>query len=365
MKRIILILLAIALPFAQGYSADKAPKTEKVKNVILVIGDGMGLAAASSWMIDNHYAPTSFDRAQFVGISKTYSANNRVTDSAASGTAMACGVKTKNSMLGMGPDSTAVPSLAVLAKQKGLATGIVVTSHVCDATPSAFYGHVPNRGMSTQIINDMLAARLDIVVGGGRKYFTDPEKVPENMIDKAVREGFTYAATPEDFYATTKTPIIGLFADGSYPMAIERDTDFLMDATMHTLDILDDNKKGFFAMIEGSHIDHAEHANNAEQLTFEMEEFDKLLNAVFDYADTHKGTLVVVTADHETGGVTLLSGSKDFTKGDTGIDVKFGTTGHSGIPGPIYAYGASAWKFGQVMENIEIFSRIKALLIDK
>ncbi|MBO4231220.1 MAG: alkaline phosphatase, partial [Bacteroidales bacterium] len=100
-------------------------------------------------------------------------------------------------------------------------------------------------------------------------------------------------------------------------------------------------------------------------LTFEMEEFDKLLNAVFDYADTHKGTLVVVTADHETGGVILLSGSKDFTKGDTGIDVKFGTTGHSGIPVPIYAYGASAWKFGQVMENIEIFSRIKALLIDK
>ena len=141
--------------------------------------------------------------------------------------------------------------------------------------------------------------------------------------------------------------------------------EFLMDATMHTLDILDDNKKGFFAMIEGSHIDHAEHANNAEQLTFEMEEFDKLLNAVFDYADTHKGTLVVVTADHETGGVTLLPGSKDFTKGDTGIDVKFSTTGHSGSPVPIYAYGASAWKFGQVMENIDIFSRIKALLIDK
>lgn len=365
MKRFFLIFLAVALPLAQGYSADKAPKNEKVKNVILIIGDGMGLAAASAWMIDNHYAPTCFDRAQFVGVSKTYSANNRVTDSAASGTAMACGVKTNNSMLGMSADTVAFPSIASLAKQKGLGTGIVVTSHVCDATPSAFYGHVPKRGMSTEIINDMLAARFDIVVGGGKRYFTDPEKVPENMIDKAVREGFTYVETPEDFYATRQTPILGLFADGSYPMAIERDTDFLMDATMHTLDVLDDNKKGFFAMIEGSHIDHAEHANNAEQLTFEMEEFDKMVNAVFDYADTHKGTLVVVTADHETGGVTLLSGSKDFTKGDTGIDVKFGTTGHSGIPVPIYAYGASAWRFGQVMENIEIFSRIKALLIDK
>ena len=365
MKRIILIILAVLVPFSNGFSAEKAPKKEKVKNVILIIGDGMGLAAAGSWMIDNHYAPTCFDRAQFVGISKTYSANSRVTDSAASGTAMACGVKTDNSMLGQLPDGTPVPSLAVLAKEKGLSTGIVVTSHVCDATPSAFYSHVPKRGMSTEIIQGMLKERLDVVAGGGRKYFTDPEKVPENMIEKAKREGFTYCSTPEEFYQTKATPILGLFSDGSYPMAIERDTDFLRDAAMHTIDILDDNKKGFFAMIEGSHIDHAEHANNAEQLTFEMEEFDKMVNAVFDYADTHKGTLVVITADHETGGVTLLPGSKDFSKSDTGINVTFSTTGHSGIPVPIYAYGASSWKFGQVMENIEIFSRIKALLIEK
>ena len=185
------------------------------------------------------------------------------------------------------------------------------------------------------------------------------------MIDKAVSQGVTYVATPEDFYATKKTPILGLFSDDSYPMAIERDTDFLKDAALHALDILDDNKKGFFAMIEGSHIDHAAHANNAEQLTFEMEEFDKLVNAVMDYADTHKGTLVVITADHETGGITLLAGSKDFTKGDTGIDVKFSTTGHSGSPVPIFSYGASAWRFGQVMENIDINARIKELLLGK
>jgi len=361
MRKLLISILALAIPFAQSFAADKAPKNEKVKNVILIIGDGMGLAAAGSWMIDNAYAPTCFDRAQFVGFSKTYSANSKVTDSAASGTAMACGVKTDNSMLGQLPDGTHVPSLATLAKEKGLSTGIVVTSHVCDATPSAFYAHVPKRGMSTEIIQDMIKAKFDVVAGGGRKYFTDPEKVSENMIDKAVSEGFTYCSTPEEFYQTKATPILGLFSDGSFPMAIERDTDFLKDAAMHTLDILDDNKKGFFAMFEGSHIDHAEHANNAEQMTFEMEEFDKLVNAAFDYADTHKGTLVVVTADHETGGVTLL-GSKD---SPTGIAVNFGTTGHSGIPVPVYAYGASAWQFGQVIENTEIFARIKALLIGK
>ena len=359
MKRLFLASLVALVALSPSASAQKAPKNEKVKNVILIIGDGMGLGAAASWMIDQNYEPTCFDRAQFVGISKTYSANNRVTDSAASGTAMATGHKTNNSMLGMLPDGTKPASIAELAQAKGLGTGIVVTSYVLDATPGAFFAHVKARGDRKGIIEDLIRMKPDVLVGGGRKYFVEEKYVPENMIDKCVEAGFNYVSTPEDFYQTEKTPILGLFSDESYPMAIER------DATMHTLDILEKNKKGFFAMIEGSHIDHAAHANNAEQLTWEMEEFDKMVNAVFDYADTHKGTLVVITADHETGGVSLLSGNKDFTKGESGVDVKFPTTGHTAAPVPIYSYGASAWKFGQVMENVEIFNRIKALLIDR
>jgi alkaline phosphatase len=117
-------------------------------------------------------------------------------------------------------------------------------------------------------------------------------------------------------------------------------------------------------MVEGSHIDHAAHANNSQDLMFEMEEFDKCVNAAFDYADTHKGTLVVVTADHETGGVSLLSNNKDYTQGESGIDIKFATTGHSGAPVMVYAYGASAWKFSGVMENTDLFKKMKELLID-
>ena len=175
MKRFFLILLAVVIPFAQGLSAEKAPKKEKVKNVILIIGDGMGLAAASSWMVDNAYAPTCFDRAQFVGMSKTYSANSRVTDSAASGTAMACGIKTNNSMLGQLPDGTPVPSLARLAKEKGLSAGIVVSSYVLDATPAAFFGHVAKRGDRKGLIANYLEEKPDILVGGGRKYFVEEE----------------------------------------------------------------------------------------------------------------------------------------------------------------------------------------------
>ncbi|MBQ6254597.1 MAG: alkaline phosphatase [Bacteroidales bacterium] len=364
MKRFLLALLVIAIPFTQSFSAEKAPKNEKVKNVILIIGDGMGVGSVASWMIENNYAPTCFDRAQFAGFSKTYSANSKVTDSAASGTAMACGVKTNNGMLGMNPDTVAVKSIAEFAREKGLPVGIVVSSYILDATPGAFYAHVTKRGDRKGIIDDLIKFKPDVIVGGGKKYFIQPDYVPENMVEKAKSAGFTYVETPDEFLATDKTPILGLFADDSYPMAIERDIDYLKDATMHTLDILDNNKKGFFAMIEGSHIDHANHANNAEQLIFEMEEFDRMVNAVFDYADTHKGTLVVITADHETGGVNVLSAAKD-SKSTTGIDVKYSTTSHSGAPVPVFSYGASAWRFGQMMENTEIFARIKELLIDK
>lgn len=365
MKKLLIPLLVVAAAFAPSYASDKAPRNEKVRNVILIIGDGMGFGSTFSWMVENNYGMTCFDRAQFVGVSKTYSENSRVTDSAASGTAMATGHKTNNSMLGVLPDGTRVPSIADLAKEKGMSTGIVVTSYVLDATPAAFYAHVASRGDRKAIEEELLKARPDVLVGGGRKYFTEKKYVPENMIDRAVAEGFTYVSTPEEFYATDKTPILGLFSEESYPMAIERDTDFLTDAGLHTIEILEKNKKGFFVMIEGSHIDHANHANNAEQLAWEMEEFDKMVNAAFDYADTHKGTLVVVTADHETGGVNLIPGSKDFSKGDSGLETTYSTTGHSGSPVPIYAYGASAWRFGQVMENTDIFARIKALLIDR
>ena len=162
---------------------------------------------------------------------------------------MATGHKTNNSMLGMLPDGSKPASIAELAKEKGLSTGIVVTSYVLDATPGAFFAHVKNRGDRKGIIEDLFKMRPDVLVGGGRKYFVEEKYVPENMIDKAVEAGFTYVSSPEEFYVTDKTPILGLFSDESYPMAIERDTDFLTDATLHTLDILGKNKKGFFAMM--------------------------------------------------------------------------------------------------------------------
>ena len=135
MKKIISFVLLAVLIAAPARAGVKAPDDEKVKNVILIIGDGMGLGATASWMISQNYEPTCFDRAQYAAVVKTYSANNRTTDSAAAATAMATGYKTNNSMLGMLPDGTKPESIAELAQNKGLSTGIVVTSYVLDATP--------------------------------------------------------------------------------------------------------------------------------------------------------------------------------------------------------------------------------------
>lgn len=365
MKKILSIVLLAALVAAPVEAKEKAPKNEKVKNVILIIGDGMGLGAAASWMINQNYEPTCFDRAQYAAVVKTYSANNRTTDSAAAATAIATGHKTNNSMLGMLPDGSKPASIAELAKEKGLSTGIVVTSYVLDATPGGFFAHVKNRSDRKDIAEDLIRFRPDVIVGGGGKYFTSEKYTPVNLLDKAVSEGFTYVKTPEEFYSTWTTPVLGLLDESKEIEEAEINSDLLGDLADHTYEILEKNKKGFFAMIEGSHIDHAAHANNTEMVLWWMEEFDKLVNSAFDYADTHKGTLVIVAADHETGGVTLVPGSNDFTKGESGVTVKYSVTSHTASPVILYAYGASAWKFGGVIDNTDIFKRIKSVLIDK
>ena len=365
MKRTLLILIGVlGLWNLQATAQPAAAQPEEVRNVILMIGDGMGLGQVAAYMVEKRYAPVSFDRAQYTGICKTYSANNRVTDSAASATAMATGHKTDNSYVGMLPDSTVVANLTELAKAKGLATGIVVTSHLTDATPSGFAAHVPNRHMSREIAAMYVTAGIDLVAGGGRQYFLPQENDPRNLLEQMQAQGYTYAATTEEFLAADRLPVIGLLADRYMERAPKRG-DYLVRATEHALNLLSQHEQGFFAMIEGSQIDGACHDNNTAEMLAEMQDFDEAVNCAFDFADTHPGTLVVVVADHETGGLTIVSNKKDFTASESGIDHKYSTTSHSGTPVVLYAYGAGAANFSGVMENTAIFDRIKALLIDK
>ncbi len=364
MKRLLLFLFCAVLLYNVPVEAQrKAPKPEKVRNVILMIGDGMGLGQTAALMIENNYEPLAFDRAQYTAVCKTYSTNNRVTDSGASATAMATGYKTANSHVGVLPDGTAVANLTELARAKGLATGIVVTSHLADATPSGFVAHVSNRHESDRIAEMFAASNVDVLAGGGRQFFNDRED-GRNLLQEMQNKGYLYAPTPEDFYAADRLPVIGLFAPKYMERAPQRG-DYLVKATEHTLDLLARNKKGFFAMIEGSQIDGACHDNDSQEMIAEMRDFEQAVGRAFDFADAHRGTLVLVVADHETGGLTILSNNRDFTASESGIEYNYSTTSHSGTPVVLYAYGAGAYNFSGIMENTDIFKIIKALLLGK
>lgn len=359
MKKVFSTLIVILTLFGA------ASAQEKVQNVIFMIGDGMGLAQVSALMIENGYRPTAFDRAQSVALAKTYSANNRVTDSAASGTALATGVKTRNKTLGVDPEGAPVRSILKKAEERGLATGLVVTSDIVHATPGAFYAHVDNRSKYEEIALQLSDEDINVLFGGGMGYFSK-RKDGQNLVKKMQAKGYTVTDRWEEVEGLSKGKVAGLFREFGHllPIVEGRDSLYLAKATGKALEILsNDNPEGFFLMVEGSQIDFEGHDNDLPALLAEMRDFDRAVTVAFDYADQHPGTLVVVTADHETGGLSIASRSDDFTAAESGLSYRFGTEDHSGTLVPVYAYGTEAGQFRGVMENIDINRLLTRLLL--
>ncbi|MBR0332089.1 MAG: alkaline phosphatase [Alistipes sp.] len=365
MKKLFLLLMLPLVAFGVSGCAEKEPE---VKNIIIMIGDGMGLAQASLTQIENKYAPTAFDRAQNVALQKTYSANNRVTDSAASGTALATGYKTNNSTLGQTPDGTPVESIIAKAEKVGYASGIVVTCYVNHATPAAFYAHRESRNDNEGIITDFMASDLDVVFGGGTRFFNEHfTKQNKNYVDELKAKGYTYLAEQSEMASVSEGNVVGLFAETNIPLMRNGRGDYLPKATAKALEILTNNvekqgKEGFVLMVEGSQIDGEGHGNNIEGVLAETRDFAAAMNVAMDYADAHPGTLVVVTGDHETGGLSIPSNKTDFTLPESGISYGFSTTGHTGIMLPIYLYGTGADRINGIMENTELSQTLQRMI---
>ncbi len=353
---LLLFLLAIAIPYGTT-----AQESQPVKNIIFMIGDGMGLAHTYSAMLRSQ-TPLAFERAQYIGLSKTYSANNRVTDSAASGTAMATGHKTYNGAIGVDTARKPVENIVERAQKKGLATGIVVTKDITDATPAAFMAHQPSRKMAEEIASDIAGSNVDLFIGGGRNRF-EKRQDGVNLTDQLRKQGYAIAYTLDEIKNVKSGKLAGLMASGNLKKMTEGRGDYLPQATAQALTILQNNSpKGFFLMVEGSQIDSGGHDNDAEVVIAETLDFNKAIAVAFDFADRNPGTLVVVTADHETGGLTIPSNKADFTQGESGIKYLFSTGGHTGIMVPIYAYGTGAQNFSTIMENTDLPKKMAALL---
>lgn len=336
----------------------------KIRNVILLIGDGTGIAQISSGQLNLVGADgyLNLQRMPVTGIVKTQSSSSLITDSAAGATAYSCGMKTDNGMIAYLPDGTHCKTLLEIAKEKGMSTGLVATSTITHATPASFAAHVRSRGNQVGIAEQYLDSGNDVFLGGGREFFIPQDeegssrKDDRNLIEEFKSKGYDYASTKEEMENSTSDKILGLFANSG--MESENRTPTLKEMTNTALSKLEPNENGFFLMVEGSQIDWGGHGNNAEYVIREMKDFDDAVKAALDFAEKDGETLVVLTADHETGGMTMMTASDDPHK----LRVEWVTDYHTGVPVALMAYGPNAIEFTGWNDNTDIGIKIAELM---
>ncbi|MEG1950559.1 MAG: alkaline phosphatase [Odoribacter sp.] len=333
----------------------KASKNGKIKNVVLMVGDGMSLSAMySAWAVNK--GELNLESCQAVGLAKTYCFDRMITDSGAAGTALATGHKTRYHSVGVDPDGKPLKSLVDLSAARQKSTGIVVTCELNDATPAAFCAHNVDRSQADAIISDYVDCGVDFIFGGGRCHF-DERSDGRNIFKEMQAKGYQLPLNLEELKTIKEGKVLAVWEKHNLPQSAVR-KDLLAQSSMNALCLLSQNKKGFFLMIEGSQIDHCGHSNSLEAMMEEALDFDRVVGQVFEWAAADGETLVVVTADHETGGLTLVGGSLESGE----IVGKFSTENHSGVMVPVYAFGPGSDWFTGIYENTDIFEKIKHLL---
>lgn len=334
---------------------DQIISKENPKNVILFIGDGMGLAHIYAAMTANG---GSLFIQNFIncGFSKTYSSSDYVTDSGAGGTALACGVKTYNGAIGVDENKKPVRNIREMAEAKGMKTGLVSTSAINHATPASFLAHQVSRNNYEEIAAEFLKSGIDVFIGGGIKFF-EKRKDGRNLSSELRNKGFKVLYKMEDIQQVKSGKLAGLTAEEHDAPMPERG-EILVPATQTAINILSQGNKGFFLMVEGSEIDFLAHNNSAPGVVNETKDLDRAIGAALAFAAKDRQTLIIVTADHETGGMTINEGNNK--TGD--ITAKFSSPEHTGVCVPVFAFGPGADQFGGFMENTDIPKKIMKLL---
>lgn len=342
-------------PITTSLSSATTPK--QAKNVILMIGDGMGLSQITAAMIRNGY-DLNLAKMPITGLHKSYSYDNLITDSAAGATAFACGVKSYNGAIGVDQDTQAVQTILEEAENKGLKTGMVATSTIVHATPASFIAHVASRASYEDIAADFLKVDIDYFAGGGKKYF-DRRADERNISAELEGRGYTvktYLDNDISKLKIDKTKKFGYLTADNDPLPVAQGRDYLTDASIIGLNHLKYGDKGFFMMIEGSQIDWGGHANNAEYVITELLDFDKAIGEVIEWIKKDGETLLVITADHETGGFAINGGTPDSLK------IAFTTKNHTGTLIPVFAMGPGQELFSGIYENTAIYDKMRKAL---
>ena len=333
-------------------------KSKKPKNVILMIGDGMGVTEVFAGVTANG-GHLFLDNFKHVGFSKTQSSDNYITDSAAGGTALSSGVKTYNGAIGVNSEKAPVKTILEIAEEKGLSTGLVSTSAITHATPASFIAHRGSRNSYEDIASDFMNTDIDVFIGGGYKHFAQ-RKDNRDLTKELQEKGYQVLRNMDDIAKVKSGKLAGLTADEHNEVYPLRKMSLPL-STKTALNILSQNKKGFFIMIEGSQIDFGGHANNTIYIVNEMLDFDQAIGKALEFAANDGETLIVVTADHETGGLALTGGNMK-----TGmVKGAYPTGDHTAVMVPVFAYGPGAELFGGIQENTDIAKKIRALLLNK
>lgn len=357
---IFLFSLLISFSCENGKDVNVTNSTEEKeeptlpKNIIFMIGDGMGLTQITAGMIGNNNE-LNLEEFKHIGLIKTTSTSGLITDSAAGATAFSTGKKTYNGAIGVDADTTSVETILEIAGNGNYATGIIATSSITHATPASFYAHQPSRSMDEAIAMDMLSAPVDFFIGGGKDYFSKRED-DLNLLDSLSKKGFRIYDEVDSIAGPYENKVAAFIAAKQPESILKGRKDILPRATNKALDYFSD-KGNFFLQIEGSQIDWAGHGNDSEGIIAEMIDFDQAIGDVLEFAKNDGNTLVIITADHETGGYAILGGDDEGN-----IEGAFSTDYHTGTMVPVFAYGPGAENFIGIYENTAIFDKLLELI---
>ena len=321
-----------------------------VKNIILLIGDGNGLAQISAGLFANG-GDLNLSQLKNMGLIKTQAADDFTTDSAAGATAFATGKKTNNRALGVAPDGSVLPNLPQILAEYRFASGIITTDQLTGATPASFYAHHSERDDSEQIAAFLPKSKLDLFIGGGEKAF-------ESQLTSLKSAGFELV-DQLDQVAKSKSGRVGYFSSPGSILSMEKGRgDFLSESALAATAFLQNKNQPFFLMIESAMIDSGGHSNSTATIVEEMLDFDRAIGEMMRFADENPGTLLIITADHETGGVSIPQGNLETGE----VELAFHSDDHTGILVPIFAYGPHSDDFRGIFENSEVFDKVMKLV---
>jgi len=342
------LLTAISIIQATPVCADEITIP---KNIILFIGDGMGISQITAGKIAKGYL--NIERFKVIGLLTTHPQNTLITDSAAAATALATGYKTYNDAISVSKEGKPIKTIVEYAEENQITTGLVVTCSITHATPAAFIAHVDSREKQDIIAEQISQSGVDVLLGGGLGYFIPKSEVNSKRNDEKnliaeLQKRMTIVRSAKEFEKLGNIDTVaGFFATDHLPAATNRKLQ-LSDLTQKAIEILSRNKNGFFLMVEGSQIDWAGHDNNQDYLINEMLDFDNAVGVGLKYAEKDSQTLIIVTADHETAGFAVHDGSvKDKKVTKSG----FTTKEHTASMVPVFAYGPGSSVFAGMADN--------------